>query len=99
MKWLLFLLSLFALFVANNALFWLPGKYNWFSFVMAGTAIAVAAACAWFSGKRFAKSAHGMRPRFRDVVMTLPATIWIVVIFLFCLFGLTKIAGNWSVSR
>ena len=99
MKWLLFLLSLFALFVASNALFWLPGKYNWFSFLMAGTAIAVAAASAWFSGKRFATSAHGMQPRFMDVVMTLPPTIWIVVILLFCVFGLTKIVGNWSVSR
>ena len=99
MKWLLFLLSLFALFVANNALFWLPGRYGWFNFVMAGAAIAAAAVLAWFSGKRFTKSASGTRPSWMDVVMTLPATIWMVVVFLFCLFGLTKTMGTWRVSR
>jgi hypothetical protein len=36
MKWVLFLLSLVALFAANNALFWIPGRYDWFTVVAAG---------------------------------------------------------------
>ena len=36
MKWVLFLLSLVALFAANNALFWIPGRYDWFTVVATG---------------------------------------------------------------
>ncbi len=35
MKWVLFLLSMVALFAANNALFWVPGRYDWFTAVAA----------------------------------------------------------------
>ena len=36
MKWVLFALSLFALWVTFNALFMLPGRYTAFNFELAG---------------------------------------------------------------
>jgi hypothetical protein len=91
MKWTLFLLSLFALFAANNALFWLPGSYDWFNFVAAGIAIFVAAILAWFSSKRFVQPTSGALVTWNKVVMAPPAVIWLFVILLFCLLGLMKI--------
>ena len=83
MKWLLLLLSLMALFVANNALFWLPGKYDWFNFVAAGLAILIAGVLAWFSSKRFAATTVGAHASSKNVVMAPPMAIYLFVLLIF----------------
>lgn len=90
MKWFFFFLDLFGLFIANNALFWIPGKYDWFNFVVAGISILFAAACAWFSSMKFTKPVAGGRPSLSDIIQAPPAVIWLFVMFLFALFGLLK---------
>ena len=90
MKWLFFLLSLLALFVANNALFWLPGHYDWFNFVAAGIAIALAVLFAWLSSRRFAMSGSTIRPTWKTIAKAPPATICIFVLLLFLTVGLMK---------
>jgi hypothetical protein len=94
MKWVLFLLSLVALFVANNALFWLPGKYDWFNVAAAGTAILTAGVLAWFSSRKFARSASGAQATWKNVAMAPPSVIWLFVMLLFCFFGLMKIVAH-----
>jgi hypothetical protein len=93
MKWVLFFLSLVALFVANNALFWVPGKYDRFTAVAASIAILTAGIFAWFSSKKFARSTSGAQPTWKNVMMAPPAVIWLFVMLLFCFFGLMKIAA------
>lgn len=96
MKWVLFLLSLVFLFAANNALFWLPGKYDWFNFVAAGTGISVAAVLAWFSSKRFVKVLPEREYSWKDVAMTPPAVVWFLVILLFLFGGVIKGIGYFA---
>lgn len=94
MKWLFFLLSLLALFAANNALFWLPGHYDWFNFVAAGVAIGLAVLFAWLSSRRFATSASTTtRPTWKDLAKAPPATICILVLLLFLAVGLMKLVA------
>jgi hypothetical protein len=88
MKWLFFLVSLLALLVANNALFWLPGHYDWFNFVAAGIAIALAVLFAWLSSRRFAMAGSTVRPTWKTLAKAPPATICIVVLLLFLAVGL-----------
>jgi hypothetical protein len=52
----IFFLSLLALFFANNTLFWVPGSYDWFTFVAATVAITLAIVFAWLSSRRFVAS-------------------------------------------
>ena len=87
MKWVLFLLSLLALFFANNMLFWVSGNYDWLNFAASGVAISLAAVLAWLSSKRFAGE-HASR---KELMMTPPAVIWIFVVVLFCCAGLMKL--------
>jgi hypothetical protein len=93
MKWVLFVLSLVALFVANNALFWVPGKYDWFTAVAASISIVTAGLLAWFSSKKFARASLGAQATWKNIVMAPPAVIWLFVILLFCLFGVMKITA------
>src|SRR5579872_6606672 len=93
MKWVLFFFSLLALFAANNALFWLPGKYDWFNFVAAGIGISVAAALAWLSSRRFVRTAPGVRYSWRDIAMAPPSVVWLFVILLFLFGGIIKAIG------
>ena len=93
MKYVLFLLSLIALFVANNALFWVPGKYDSFTAVAVSMAIVTAGVLAWFSSKKFARASLGAQATWKNVVMAPPAVIWLFVMLLFCFFGLMKIAS------
>lgn len=86
-KWTFFLLSLYALHIADNALFRIPGVFGWFNFVAACVAITVAAALAWFSGKRFANA----QSTWKDIAKTPPGAIWMFVMLLFCFFGLAKV--------
>jgi len=90
-KWILFVLSLFALFFANNMLFWVPGKYDWLNFTSAGIAILLAAIFAWFSSKKFAKTTPVERPSLCETLKAPPAVIWLFVMSLFAFFGLLKI--------
>jgi hypothetical protein len=94
MKWSLFVLSLIGLFFANNILFWIPGKYDWFTAVAAGISIVSAGALAWFSSKKFARDSLGGQATWRNVLMAPPVVIWCFVILLFCLFSLVKIAAH-----
>jgi hypothetical protein len=87
MKWFLFALSLYALLVAYNVLFWMPGNYDWFNFLAAALALAVAAVLAWFSGRRFA----GKQASWRAMIQTPPAVIWIFVVALICCAGTLKL--------
>jgi hypothetical protein len=93
MKWSLFVLSLLALFFANNVLFWIPGKYDWFTAVAATISIVTAGALAWFSSKKFAQSELEAQPTWKKIVTAPPAVIWIFVVVLFCLFGLMHIVA------
>ena len=90
-KWVLFLISLLALFVANNALFLMPGEYSWFNAVSAAIAISIAAVLAWFSSKGFVKSASPSDAGWRRVVGAPPALVWIIVVLWFCALGVMKI--------
>jgi len=89
MKWLLFLLSLVALLFAYNALFMMPGNYDWLNFAIAGVAIPVAAILAWLSGKRFTSD----RATLKELMLTPPAVVWIFVLLLFCGEGLARVVA------
>jgi hypothetical protein len=91
MKWVLFFLSLLALFFANNALFWVPGHYDRFAFVAAGTAISLAVIFAWLSSKRFVMPTSAAQPAWKNVVMAPPAVICLFVLLLFLAAGLLKV--------
>jgi hypothetical protein len=90
-KWLLFFLSLVALFFANSVLFWMAGKYDWFTSVAAPVSICAAIVLAWASSKRFArKSSATFSPGFREILAAPPAVICIFVLILFGVTGLLK---------
>jgi len=89
MKWFLFALSLFSLLVAYNALFMLPGSYDWFGIAVAAVAILAAAVCAWFSGRRFASK----QATWRELMLTPPAVIWLFVLLLFCCAGFIRVVA------
>ncbi len=97
MKWLLFFLSLLALFVANSTLFWLPGRYDWFTFLAAPISISVAIFFAWSSSKRFVASSSAAHPTWKNVMMAPPSAICIFVLLLFMAVGLLKLIayGHW----
>ncbi len=90
MKWFLLLLSLILLFAANNALFWIPGRYDWFNFTFAGGAIILAALFAWLSSRRFAVTAQGGKYAWKSIIVAPPSVIWLFVVGLFCLGGVFK---------
>jgi|SRR6478672_4587901 len=90
MKWFFFFLSLLALFVANNALFWLPGRYDWFNFVAAGTAISLALLFAWLGSKKFVAPSSVTQPNWQDVIKAPPSTVCIAVLLLFFAVGVLK---------
>ena len=90
MKWILFLLSLLALYFANNVLFWMAGKYDSFTLVAAPVSIAAAVVFAWLSSKKFAKPTAGT-PGTTEILQTPPAVICIFVLSLFCAVGLIKL--------
>ena len=95
MKWILLVLELLMLFAANNALFWLPGPYDWFNFVAAGVGICLAGLFGWLSSKRFAKSSStGGEASWKRAIAAPPAVIWIFVMSLFFVVGLSKIVAN-----
>jgi len=93
MKWVLFIFSLVALFVANNALFWLPGAYGWFNVVASSISIFIAGILAWFSSKQFVKSnsTRNDSPSLKKILAAPPSVIWMFVIALFGIVGLLKI--------
>ena len=67
-KWFLFLPSVFGLFVANNALFWLPGPYSWFNFVAATIGIVAGILLAYLSSRRFVTAPSMTQPTWLDVM-------------------------------
>ena len=88
MKWLLFIASLIALLFAYNALFMMPGNYDWLNFTVAGIAVSVAALLAWLSGRRFAPN-HAAT--LKELMLSPPAVIWIFVVAVFCCVGIIKL--------
>jgi len=90
MKWVLLALELLMLFAANNALFMLPGHYDWFNAVAASTGILLAALFAWLSSKRFAESSTA-GARWKKLAAAPPAVIWIFMMALFSAVGLMKV--------
>ena len=91
MKWVLFLLSLLALFAANNVLFWMAGKYDAFTLVAAPISISAAVVLAWLSSKRFAKQTARTSPGLAEILQAPPAVICIFVLLLFSAAGLIKL--------
>jgi hypothetical protein len=81
--WLLFLINLFFLWVAFNALFMLPGRYDTFVVSMAVVSIAIALLVAWASGKLFLSAKHGDRDAHNGVLSTPPMIVCIVMLLFF----------------
>jgi len=77
MKWILFAVELLLLFATFNALFMVPGPFDWFNVVAACIGISVSAVCAWFSGKRFLSFRREGRPSWKDLAGTPPAIVWL----------------------
>jgi hypothetical protein len=88
-----FLLSLVALWVAYNALFMLPGKYDYFNFVVAGFGVGLGVLFASMSSRRFAGQASEKRVPIAHILKAPPMAICIFILILFCLSGLVKIAA------
>jgi membrane associated rhomboid family serine protease len=89
MKWILFAISLFVLWVAFNALFMAPGPYSAFKFEVAGVGIALGVLTAWLSGKRFA-DAEPKRRRSAAIMKAPPVVLCIFILFVFCAIGVVK---------
>lgn len=94
MKWILFAISLFALWVAFNALFMAPGRYSAFNFEVAGVGILVGITLAWVSGKRFA-DAEPKRRRSGAILKAPPMVLCIFILFVFCTIGVIKLMAYW----
>jgi uncharacterized membrane protein YidH (DUF202 family) len=93
MKWLLFAVSLFTLWVSFNALFMLPGRYTAFNFELAGVGIAVGILAAWLSGKRFTDSDPRKRNRGK-IMQTPPVVLCIFILVIFCAMGALKVMAS-----
>jgi uncharacterized membrane protein YidH (DUF202 family) len=89
MKWLLFLLSVFAMWVAFNSLFMLPGHYSAFNFELAGLCIGVGVLLAWVSGKRFV-DASPKRRRRAAVMEAPPMVLCAFILLVFIAIGVVK---------
>lgn len=87
MKWLLFAVSLFALWVSFNALYMLPGRYAAFNFEVAGFGIVIGILTAWLSGKRFADADRPKRKK-RPIMQTPPMVLCTFILVIFCAIGL-----------
>ncbi|MBV8207819.1 MAG: hypothetical protein JO041_13580 [Acidobacteria bacterium] len=89
MKWLLFVISLFALWVAFNALYMVPGRYDAFRLEFAGGSITVGILAAWLSGRRFAKS-DASKPRTGAILQAPPVVLCIFILAIFCAMAVMK---------
>jgi hypothetical protein len=90
MKWILFAISLFALWVAFNALFMAPGRYSAFNFEVAGAGIVIGVLLAWISGKRFLV-AEPKRTLEAAIMKTPPMVLCMFILFVFCAIGVVKL--------
>ena len=89
MKWVLFAISLFALWVAFNALFMLPGQYSAFNFELAGSGIVAGILLAWVSSKGFLAS-EPKRLRNTAIMKAPPMVLCIFILIVFCAIGVIK---------
>ena len=92
MKWLLFAISLFALWVAFNALFMLPGRYTAFNFELAAAGIVIGIATAWLSGKRFVDT--GRRGKRGALMQAPPVVLCTFILVIFCAIGILKVVAS-----
>lgn len=90
MKWLLFEVSLFTLWVAFNALFMAPGRYHAFNFEVAGIGIAVRVMTAWLSGKKFVRTEQ-KTPSGAAIMKAPPMLLCVFILLLFCAIGALKL--------
>ena len=94
MKWILFALSLLALWIAFNSLFMLPGRYSAFNFELAAAGIIAGVLLAWISSRRFV--AVGPRAHRSAAVMKAPPMVLcIFILFVFCAIGAIKLVAYW----
>jgi hypothetical protein len=89
MKWLLFGTSLFALWVAFNALFMLSGPYSTFNFVVAAVGVCVGVFMAWLSSKRFVEAQP--KRRRTAIMQAPPMALCFFILFLLCSMGVLKL--------
>jgi hypothetical protein len=90
MRWLLFAISLAALWFAFNVLFMVPGTYSATAFGLAGLGIVTGTVAAWFSGRQFTL-AWGRDRRVNEIVRTPPVVLSIFILCVFCLIGAIKV--------
>jgi hypothetical protein len=93
MKWLLFVVSLFSLWVSFNSLFMLPGQYSAFNFEIAAVGIAIGVLTAWLSSKRFA-DAQRKRRRSGAILEAPPIALCLFVLVVFCVMGVLKLTAS-----
>jgi membrane associated rhomboid family serine protease len=93
MKWLLFAISLFALWVAFNALYMLPGPYTAFNFELAAAGIGVGTLTAWLSGKRFTHTERRKR-RSSALMKAPPVVLLIFILVIFCAIGILRFLAS-----
>jgi hypothetical protein len=93
MRWFFFFLSLLALFVANNALFWVPGHYDWFTFMAAGISISLALIFAWLSSRKFVAASPVAQSTWRHSLKSPPLAICLFVLLLFLAAGMMRIVA------
>lgn len=92
MKWLLFAVSLFTLWVAFNALFMASGRYHAFNFEVAGIGIALGVMTAWLSSKKFMRTERETS-RGAAVLKAPPVLFCIFILLLFCAMGALKVVA------
>ena len=90
MKWLLFAISLFALWFAFNLLFMVPGHYSAITVGLAAGGIIVGLSMAWLSGKRFVGGEAKTR-RSVAIMKAPPMVLCIFILFVFCAMGALKL--------
>jgi len=81
---LLFVLSIFCLWVGFNGLFMVPGKYDATVVSIVIVALALAFGFALASGKQFVAAARPVAVKaHRTVFSTMPMIVWFVVVLAF----------------
>jgi hypothetical protein len=96
MKWLYLALTVLSLWVAFNALFMLPGKYDAFNFWAAAVAILFAISSAWLGSRKFVNTESRSRRRFGSLWRTPPTIVCITGLVLIAIAGILRLGwGRW----
>jgi hypothetical protein len=79
MKWLMFGVELFLLWIFYNTTLLVPGDYDLLRFIFIAVAAALSLLCAYVSGTRFKSAFSGEYKANWEVISTPPLVIWIFV--------------------